>query len=225
MPQRGDARFHRRAVRPDLPQERAVRREAVQNRLQIAVILCERHDQPVRLRLGQRLPEMRVCRCPVVKPGIGRRQLDQQVQPHQCVVQRLARRKQCLCLCHRPPPRALRQPHLRFHHAQHRLRHVQHPRIRERVLRETWRDLLLRAAQRRIVSPRRVKGQQQRRVPPGQQRCPCFGGVRRLRAARRSQMQPQRQHRAALQDIRLPALLRAVTRPLQRRLRLSEPPL
>ena len=70
-----------------------------------------------------------------------------------------------------------------------------------------------------------LKGQQQRRVPPEQQRCPCFGGVRRLRAARRSQMQPQRQHRAALQDIRLPALLRAVTRPLQRRLRLSEPPL
>ena len=32
VPQRGDARFHRRAVRPDLPQERAVRREAVQNR-------------------------------------------------------------------------------------------------------------------------------------------------------------------------------------------------
>ena len=125
-----------------------------QQGLQEAVVFRERHHKAVRPGVRKRLLQPCVRRLGLAQPGIRRCRLDADVQRHQRVVHRLARRQQLCAAPHHLGIRPLGKIHLVFDHFHHGLARREQMDVREPVLRKDFRNLVRFAPQRMIIGAR-----------------------------------------------------------------------
>ena len=147
------SRLRRFAERGD-PRGKSGSRFSCQQGLQEAVVFRERHHKAVRPGVRKRLLQPCVRRLGLAQPGIRRRRLYTDVQRHQRIVHRLARRQQLRAAPHHLGICALSKIHLVFDHFHHGLARREQMDVRKPVLRKDFRDLVRFAPQRMIIGAR-----------------------------------------------------------------------